>query len=353
MKKNSFQSAPVLPPRLREGDHAALIATASPASEKQLTEAVRSLRELKLSPVVFPSCRAREEYLSGDDRLRAGDLMCAFSDPAIRAIFCLRGGYGSARLLDRIDYDVIRRNPKIFAGFSDVTALHAAFAKKCGLITYHAPMPSYPYRKYDRDITLASLQAALFSEYGSYELKKPDSGAGKSVNRKSDSGPASGSSPEPDSVPASGSASGSDGPETTVMSGRLLGGNLTVFSSLLGTPYMPDTDGCLLFLEDVGEKTYRIDRAFTSLRLAGKLEGCRGILLGTFSGCTPPRRSWRSCQEIIREIASSVGVPVLSGLPFGHSVPNLTLPLGALCTVTAVPDGVRGGKYVLRLQIRS
>ncbi len=344
MKKNACRPAYICPPRLREGDRAALIATASPASEKQLAEAVRSLKELNLSPVVFPSCRAQKEYLSGDDRLRAHDLMLAFSDPGIRAIFCLRGGYGSARLLDLLDYNTIRQNPKIFAGFSDVTALHAAFAKHCGFITYHAPMPSYPYRKYDRHITLASLQSALFSESGSYELKKAESGAGKTDKKESCGNRTEG-----------GSAPGIFGTETAVMNGRLLGGNLTVFASLLGTPYMPDTDGCILFLEDVGEKTYRIDRAFTSLRLAGKLKGCRGILLGTFSGCTPPRRSRRSCQAIIREIASSAGVPVLSGLPFGHSVPNLTLPMGALCTVTAVPDAERAGhpiQHSLRLQIR-
>ncbi len=276
MKKNACRPAYICPPRLREGDRAALIATASPASEKQLAEAVRSLKELNLSPVVFSSCRAQKEYLSGDDRLRAHDLMLAFSDPRIRAIFCLRGGYGSARLLDLLDYNTIRQNPKIFAGFSDVTALHAAFAKHCGFITYHAPMPSYPYRKYDRHITLASLQAALFSESGSYELKKAESGAGKTDKKESCGNRTEG-----------GSAPGIFGTETAVMNGRLLGGNLTVFASLLGTPYMPDTDGCILFLEDVGEKTYRIDRAFTSLRLAGKLKGCRGILLGTFSRLHP------------------------------------------------------------------
>ena len=103
--------------------------------------------------------------------------MLAFSDPKIRAVFCLRGGYGSARILNLIDYDVICRNPKIFAGFSDATALHAALFSKCRLITYHAPMPSFPYRKYDSDITLASLREALFSEHGSYELKKAGSGS--------------------------------------------------------------------------------------------------------------------------------------------------------------------------------
>ena len=174
MKKNACRPAYIRPPRLREGDRTALIATASPASEKQLAEAVRSLKELNLSPVVFPSCRAQKEYLSGDDRLRAHDLMLAFSDPGIRAIFCLRGGYGSARLLDLLDYNTIRQNPKIFAGFSDVTALHAAFAKHCGFITYHAPMPSYPCRKYDRHITLASLQVRAF--FGKRILRAEKSG---------------------------------------------------------------------------------------------------------------------------------------------------------------------------------
>lgn len=317
----------ILPARLHRGDRAALIAPSSPASEKQLREAVRSLRELGLEPVTFSSCLSRREYLSGDDRLRALDLMLAFSDPKIRAVFCLRGGYGSARILNLIDYDVIRRNPKIFAGFSDATALHAAIFSKCRLITYHAPMPSFPYRKYDSDITLASLREALFSEHGSYELKKAGSGS-----------------------PVSSAVFRETEKEKVVMSGTLCGGNLTVFASLLGTPYEPDTGGCILFLEDIGEETYRVDRAFTSLCLAGKLDGCRGILLGTFSGCNPPHRGWRSCEEIIKETAAAFSVPVVYGLPCGHSAPNLTLPIGARCSVIAIPYAER---HILKLRIGS
>ena len=126
----------------------------------------------------------------------------------------------------------------------------------------------------------------------------------------------------------------------TIMSGRLCGGNLTVLASALGSPYEIETEGKILFLEDVGERTYRIDRAFTSLKLAEKISRCSGILLGTFSGCTPDPGG-RSCQQIIREIAEPLGIPVVSGLPCGHSLPHLTLPLGAECKVIKVSGSDR------------
>lgn len=319
----------ILPPRLNPGDRAALIAPASPSSPKRLAEAVRALQGLGLRPVIFPSCRSRDEYLSGSDSLRSQDFMRAFTAPDIRAVFCLRGGYGSARILDRIDYEILRRHPKIFVGFSDITALHAALNEKARLITYHAPMPS-SYRSCDESITLSSLKAALFSANGAYELikirKEPkDEDAGY---RAADEDPHDSRKKRLPLKPKK-----SMKPEAGRLSGRLCGGNLTVLASLLGTPYEPDLSEKLLFLEDVGEKTYRIDRAFTALRLAGKLRGCRGILLGTFSDCPPAGKGGRTCEAVIREIAAPLGIPVLSGLPFGHSGPNMTITCGARCDV--------------------
>lgn len=325
------------PAPLRRGDRAALIAPSFHTEPEELKTAVRSVSYLGLEPAVFPSCASRYDYLAGSDEQRAKDLMDAFSDPSIRAVFCLRGGYGAARLLELIDYDVIRNHPKIFVGFSDITALHTVFNQKCGLITFHGPMPAADYEKMDEDVSLSSLRRALFSEEDVWRVSvkglvfeerdksyipgkdqpgEPTEGC-RTAEREEEE--------EKESAPRQ-----SDGARRILMRGRLCGGNLTVLAAALGTPHAVETAGKILFLEDTGERTYRIDRAVSSLRLAGRLGACSGVLLGTFDGCAPGPGG-RASQQIIQEITAPLRVPVISGLPAGHSLPNMTLPMGA-CT---------------------
>ena len=327
-KRNTCGDDMTFPSPPASGDRAALIAPSFAVTPQQLAQAEKSIRLLGLEPVIFPSCRSRKDYLAGSDQLRAGDLETSFADSSLKAVFCLRGGYGAARLLDLIDFDVIRQNPKFFIGFSDITALHTAFNQKCHLVTYHGPMPSAPYTRCDSRVTLYSLRQMLCGKPGkkdfSIRLKRA-----KLLFRPS------------------GQKTVTPYDKTDiVMKGRLCGGNLTVLAASLGTPYEIDTTDKILFLEDVGERTYRIDRALTSLRLAGKIACCSGILLGTFSDCHPARGG-RTCEEIIKEAAEVAGVPVVSGLPCGHSAPHLTLPMGAWCQVSRIPPSAPDSSQTL------
>ena len=352
-KQNQKTAAPAPPV---PGDRAALIAPSFAVTPEQLANAEKSIRLLGLTPVIYPSCRSRRDYLAGSDRLRARDLEAAFSDSSVRAVFCLRGGYGASRLLNLIDFQTIRKNPKFFIGFSDITALHTALNQECGLITYHGPMPTAPYTACDSRLTLFFLHRMLYGtdlEKGlSIRLKKAKllcRGEKRSFSPEKICSDRSSRASEKE-ITASGEKNTCEKNRTpsrnerkhkeTIMSGRLCGGNLTVLASALGSSYEIETEGKILFLEDVGERTYRIDRAFTSLKLAEKISRCSGILLGTFSGCTPDPGG-RSCQQIIREIAEPLGIPVVSGLPCGHSLPHLTLPLGAECQVIKVSGSDR------------
>lgn len=292
------------PDPLKKGDLVALTAPASPSGDKGVQKAFDSLRFLGLRPLVLESCLHTEGYLAGPDRLRADDLNRAFGDPAVRGIFCLRGGYGSCRLLPLLDLSLIRKNPKIFVGFSDITALHLVFNQLCGFVTFHGPMPSAGYEALDL-FTLDSLKKNLF------HIPAPPAPSGPKSDRLK--------------VLFPGKASG-----------ILTGGNLSVIAGTLGSPYEIDTRGRILFLEDVGEQPYRIDRALSSLALAGKFRDCAGIVLGTFSQCQ--RSSDGSDTEntdqfslfrIFSEILGPCSKPVLYGLPAGHTFPQMTLPLGA------------------------
>lgn len=284
-----------LPSKLKPGDPAALVAPASPVSPAVLSVCQKSIRFLGLEPVVMPGCRMSRGYLSGSDQQRAADLNRAFSDPRIKAVFCARGGYGSPRILPLLDLTLIGENPKIFVGYSDITALHTALNQNCGFITYHGPMPSCDYAALD-PYSLSCLKSCLFS--GSL--------------------PPSFASPaeEPIRVLVPGKARG-----------ILTGGNLSLLVSTLGSPYEIDTRGKILFLEEVGEAPYRVDRALTALSLAGKFRDCAGILLGTFTECGA--ESADSLPRIFEEILAPWKKPALFNLRAGHILPQMTLPLGA------------------------
>lgn len=244
------------PAPLKKGDRAAIVAPASAVSSAVLDIAACSIEFLGLTPVVMPCCRMSHGYLSGPDHLRARDLNQAFSDPDIAAIFCLRGGYGTPRLLPLLDFDMIRKGPKPFIGYSDITALHTALNQLGGFVTFHGPMPSADYRSMDR-FSLESLKRCLFAPELPGSFKNP---------------------PEENfQVLYPGKARG-----------ILTGGNLSLLTATLGSPYEIDTRGKILFIEEVGELPYRVDRSLTALALAGKFRDCAGIVLGTFTNCQEP-----------------------------------------------------------------
>lgn len=301
----SFSHEEVLPPPrpvkpLFPGARVALIAPSGPVPEDKLFPAAEVVRSLGLEPVVYESCRARHGYLAGDDALRAGDVNRAFLDPSIDGILCIRGGYGAQRFLDRLDYRGIREHPKFFAGYSDVTALHTVFNQLCGFVTYHTPMPS------------TELYKALSGSLDSYTLDS---------FRSTLFGTSAGPVENPPGVELQGFSSGK-------VSGILTGGNLSLVSSSLGTPWEIDVRGRILFLEDVDETPYRIDRMLTQLKNAGKFRECAGLLLGWWTNCSSEDEDGAlSLEEVFTELLPH-DIPILRNLACGHTLPTMSLPLG-------------------------
>lgn len=243
---------------------------------------------------IYPGVEQAQGYLAGSDQQRLQDLHDAFADPAIDAVLCMRGGYGSMRLLDKLDFDLIRRNPKPLIGYSDITALHMAIYRKTGLITFHGAMLNADLLGAKLAPTESSLLALLGGLAGEGDaIVHPAEFALTTV------------------VPG-------------VASGRLLGGNLSILGATLGTPAQIDTQGSILFIEDVNEPLYRVDRLLTQLRLAGKLEGIKGVLVGDFAGITTA-----ALTPLLEDTFAPLGVPVLAGWRSGHCDPNVCLPLGA------------------------
>ena len=299
------------PRALRPGDTVALIAPSGCSRDPDLLpDAVAQWEGLGYRVKVGDSCAARHGYLAGTDELRAGDVNRFFADDSVSAILCIKGGYGAARILPRIDFAMIRRHPKIFAGYSDITALHSALNRWGNLITFHGPNAKMPGPREAWDASLTPLLRAL-TVPDAYEIQNPP---GFSM--------------------------------TTLQGGKsegvLTGGNLTLIAHSLGTPYCPDFSGRILFLEDIGEHTYRVDEMLVNLKQAGVFDQCAGILLGEFTDCTVEYPEYGlTLEEVFKEIGFPAGKPVLRGLRAGHCAPTLTLPMGALCELDADAQTLR------------
>jgi len=306
-------SRPMVKPRaLKPGDTVGLVAPSSYVWDLwSFDEVVARLEgQLGLKSRLGRNVRARHGYMAGTEKERLEDLHAMFADPGIAAVFCLEGGYGTERLLPGLDYELIRKNPKIFLGYSDITGLHLALGKAAGLVTLHGPVATSRLPPF----TLASLKKALFEAAPLGEIVNP---------------------PEEDAFsPAF--------PLHTVVPGRARGltsgGNLTLVSTTMGTPWELDAAGRILFLEDTGEAPYRVDRMLTQLKLAGKFAECAGVVWGTCTDCAPSRSSYEinlSLPDLLDEILGDIGKPVLAGLVFGHTKERSTIPLGVACELDA------------------
>jgi len=295
---------PIKPRVLHPGDTVGLVAPASYTFDLwSLDAAAARVEALGLKPRFGKYVRGRRGFLSGTDDERLQDLHSMFADPAVAAVFALQGGYGTPRLLDRIDYDLVRRNPKILLGFSDITGLHLAIGKKAGLVTFHGPnmLGSLPPR------TFELLKKALFVPEPLGEVTNPE-----------EADPLSAEFPLHTVSPG-------------IARGRMVGGNLTLVSATMGTPFEIETKGRILLVEDTGEAPYRIDRMLVQLKLAGKLQETAGIVFGTCSDCAPSRSSFEltlSLSEVLDELLGPLGKPVLAGLVFGHTKEKAIIPLG-------------------------
>lgn len=290
----------IKPPRLKPGDTVGIVAPASNIRPEWLEAGIRELERLGLRAKYLPSIFERHFYLAGSDQRRAAELMTLVADPDVTAIFAARGGYGSARLVDRLDEEIIRRHPKIVMGYSDITALLLWLQTRFGWVVFHGPMVTREFAAgpgyYDEELFWRALGR-----------------------------------PEPiGEIDTSGTRVLSPGRAH----GPLIGGCLTLLTSSLGTDYEFDARGRILFLEDYQAKPYQIDRMLTHLRQANKLTGVRGLIFGEMTECVQHEAQGYTIEDVIRQCVGDLGIPILFGLRSGHSIRgNLTLPFGVEVTL--------------------
>jgi muramoyltetrapeptide carboxypeptidase len=278
---------------LGEGSRVALVAPSGiVADPSQVDRAEENTRSFGWIPVVGENVEALHGYLAGTDDLRAGDFNRALHDDSIEAIWCVRGGYGAARLIRHIDFDALRSRPRPVIGFSDITALHAAIWRECGIVSFHGPTARGDLTDFSRD----SLTRAVAEHTDSCGIA-------------------------PDARPL----------REGKVQGRLAGGNLALVASLMGTPWSVDFEGAILVLEDIDEAVYRVDRMLRQLLLSGDLAKCAALVTGDFR---PPQGETgdnnRYIDDVILEAANEVGIPCLAGVPVGHIDDQWTIPMGAM-----------------------
>jgi len=326
------------PELLTKGDTVAIVAASGICDSTKLANGVNVIESMGLKVKVMPGCYASHDYLAGTDHQRLQDLHEAFADVNIKGIFMARGGYGTARLLPYIDYALIRKNPKVVVGFSDITALHIALNQLCGLVTFHGPMPvSCLSDAALHPQTLESLTSAIFKstkKSGTAAFHRLHAVVSAYTSRSRVQFPMQTKQiRNQTSFPNILEFLPPDSNLQTLYpgqaSGILTGGNLSVIASTLGTPYEIKTRGRILFLEDVNEEPYRVDRLLLQLKLAGKLSAATGIIFGDFSPET-----LETLQLAINEIVLTEKKPTAWGLSCGHTSPNFTLPLGKMVAIT-------------------
>ncbi|SEJ53273.1 muramoyltetrapeptide carboxypeptidase [Bhargavaea ginsengi] len=284
----------IRPERLKRGDTVGIIAPSSPPKTEQLTRSLAFLESLGLNWKIGKAVGKKERYLGGTDQERLDDLHGMFSDPEVKGIICARGGYGSARYLEKIDYQMIRENPKIFWGYSDITALHQAIHMYSDLVTFHGPMLESDVAKDDFDPLSAKLFSQLFQPL---ELHYDESVS-------------------PLTTYSGGSARG-----------QLIGGNLSLIASSIGTKFAPSFEGKLLLIEDTDEEPYRTDGMLTQLRQSGVLDRVAGIVIGDFKYPKNHKGDF-FYEEVFKDFFEGFGKPVVSGFRIGHCQPHFAVPLG-------------------------
>ena len=305
------------PRRLRRGDIVGLVEPAGfTADAFDLELVLETVRAMGLVPRPAPFLLSRYGYLAGRDEERAGDVNAMFADPEVRAIFAVRGGWGCARVLPHLDFDLIRANPKLLIGFSDITALHLALAARTDCPTIHGPNAASAWGELSRD---SFRRLAFDAEAPTW--RNPTGTEDRLVQR---SGRIRTFRP--------GRATG-----------RLVGGNLTVLAALVGTPYLPSFDGAILFLEDVDEAQYRIDRMLTQLGLAGILGRVAGVVFGQCSNCASqgPSLGGFTLSEILDQHLTPLGVPAFQGALIGHVADQFSIPVGARAEIDAEAGTIR------------
>lgn len=285
----------VKPKRLGKGDTVGVIAPASPPNEEILRRGIDFLKDLGLNVKVGKHVSRINGYLAGSDEERLEDFHEMFADHEVKSIFCACGGFGTARIAEQIDYDLIKKHPKIFWGYSDITFLHTAIREKTGLVTFHGPMLASDIGKEDTH---------PLSKEGFLQLFEPTT----LIYTEQIA---------PLEVLVDGEARG-----------EIVGGNLSLLVSTLGTAFEMDAKGKLLLIEDVNEEPRSVDRMLNQLYMAGKLTDASGILIGDFCDCTPKRNLSLSLSEVISHYVQLANKPAIKGFLMGHCNPHISIPFG-------------------------
>ncbi len=293
----------IKPKRLSQGDTLGVIAPSSALQPHIVERAIKNLEGLGFKVKLGKNCRNQRGYLAGTDAERLEDLHWAFSDPEVDAVWCIRGGYGATRLLPNIDFKLIKKNPKIFIGYSDITALHVAIFQQTGLVTFHGPVGTSEYNDY----TKQHVWNILMNPAASYKVELSAENQAKDSNLfKTD-------------VISAGKCQG-----------QLIGGNLSLLSAMDGTPNaLRDLKSKILFMEDIDERPYRVDRMLVQMLQSHNFKELSGIALGVFEGCNPrPDENSLSLMDCFKDLLGNLGIPVFYGLSFGHIANQFTLPIG-------------------------
>ncbi|MBN1351688.1 LD-carboxypeptidase [candidate division KSB1 bacterium] len=301
----------IKPPRLNPGDTIGIIAPAStPFEASAIREGKEAMESLGFKVKLGKYVRKKYGYLAGIDKQRLKDLHDMFEDDAVRAIITIRGGYGSGRLLDKIDYNLIQRKPKILVGYSDISALHLGIHKMTNLVTFHGPVALSTFNEYSTNYFMK----ILTSSTAIGKIEEPPRDNPRQLS------------------------SGYEAIREGLASGPLIGGNLTMVTATLGTPFEIVTKGKIVFLEEVGEEPYDLDRMLTQLSLAGKLADAAGIVIDKCAKCGPAEykpafSNTLSIEEVIHDRLHDLKCPVLFGFSLGHVANKPTLPLGIMATL--------------------
>ena len=312
--ENDRQDRPLIyPPALREGSTIGVVAPASGSTSGDISSGAAALRRLGYRVKLADNLGRGFGYLAARDEVRAREFMQFIRDPEIDCVMAVRGGYGVMRILPLLDFEEIRANPKIIIGYSDITALVNAVYQKSDMVAFHGPVATSGYDSYSVDSFRRVLTEARPA--GTFEESDEYNGSSFTEARAS--------------TIVSGKASG-----------RLVGGNLSLVSDVMGTPYEIDMEGKILFLEEIAEEPYRVDRMLTQLVLSGQLQKCTGVALGRFTKCEAPRRGGEfqvslSIEQVIRNTLEPLGIPTVYGLSIGHISKKLTVPIGGMATLDA------------------
>ena len=290
---------------LKLGDTIGVIAPASPTTKENVDMVYNRITKMGFKVKMGKSPKLRYGYLSGSDEIRANDINEMFKDNEVDGVICIRGGYGTPRLLELIDYDIIRNNPKIFVGYSDITALHIAFNQMAGLVTYHGPMAASDIIGNFDDFTKDSLLNVIMGKDWNGNIVNPKGEKITTINGG-------------------------------IAEGTIIGGNLSLICNTMGTPYEIDVKGKILFIEEIGEEPYKIDRMLKQLKLSGKLDQANAIILGDFNNCEKGKHDESlSLAQIFEEHIKPAGKPTIYNLQAGHCSPMVTLPFGVKARLDA------------------